>query len=445
MLRRYVPAAAACALALSAIAGCAGAPRASARGLPPPSRDVLGNGVRVIVQEHRTSEIAALQLWVGVGGRDEALSERGFAHFVEHMLFKGTDAIDRGFVDREVEAAGGRTNAGTSYDYTYYYMLLPASRVGRGIEVLADVAVNSRFDPEEVDREREVVFEEMRLGEDNPRGALNRRLYDLVFEGHVYGHPVLGDPSALRAATRATLRDFYKRHYVPENMVLVVAGSVDSGEVRAAAARAFGALPPAGHARAVPPMAPPITGERRQTIARPERQASLGLGWLAPPLGHPDMAAVDLLAHILGGSRSSRLHQALRERMRVVSSVEARYSALQRGGVLSITAQLEPADEAVVEAAIAAEVQRVQDTGVTPLELERAITASESARVFSQETVEGLALSYGRAELLWRLADDRRYPEVVRQVTAEQVQAAAQRYLGAIHGRLSLVPREQTR
>lgn len=442
MLRRCRPLALFClALAISALPSCASGRRAVvSRGLPPPSRDVLASGVRLVVQEHRTSNIVALQLWVGVGGRDEAPHERGFAHLAEHMLFKGTETLGRGFVDHEVEAVGGRTNAGTSYDYTYYYMLLPAARVARGIEVLADMVVNSRFDRDELDREREVVFDEIRRGEDNPRSALYRRLYGLVFGLHDYGHPVLGDPAALRGATAATLRGFYKRHYAPEHMALVVAGPVDREHVRAVAARHFGSIPRAGRERARPGP-PPMAEARRETIARPERQAALGLGWIAPPIGDPDMAAVDLLAHVLGGSRSSRLNQALRERARLVSSIEARYLALERAGVLTVTAQLEPADQAQAEAAILAELASIQRTGVTPAELERAVTAAESERVFSQETVEGLALAYGRAELTWSIEDERSYPERIRRVTAEQVHAAARRYLGAPRARLALVPK----
>jgi zinc protease len=431
------------ALALSATLGCASAPRPPVRGLPPPSRAVLPNGARLVVQEHRTSDIVALQLWVGVGSRDEGPEERGFAHFAEHMLFKGTETLPRGFVDREVEAVGGRTNAGTSYDYTYYYMLLPAARAVRGIEVLADIAVNSRFDPDELDREREVVFEEMRLGEDNPRSALYRRLYDLVFHGHAYGRPVLGDPAALRSATRATLREFYRRHYTPENMTLVVAGPVDPAAIRAAAAGSLGRIPRTGQVRVRPAPPEPIGTARTRIVERPERQAALGLGFLAPPLGHDDMAAVDLLAHILGGSTSSRLNQALRERRRLVSSVSAGYSALERGGVLSVTAQFEPADEARVETEIIEELRRLRDSGVTTEELARAVTAAEADRLFSEETVEGLALAYGRAETIWGLEEHRRYLDRVRAVTRDDIQAAARRYLSQAHARLAFLPRRQ--
>src|SRR6266545_6786244 len=165
------------------LGGCATAPSPAAvsRGLPPPSREVLPNGMRLIIQEHRAADVVALQLWVGVGARDEGPAERGFSHLVEHMLFKGTGHLPRGFVDQEVEGVGGRTNAGTSHDYTFYYMLLPAARAARGIEILADMAFNSAFDPDEIVREREVVFEEARLGEDNPRTFLHRRLQELGF------------------------------------------------------------------------------------------------------------------------------------------------------------------------------------------------------------------------------------------------------------------------
>ena len=429
------------ALALWAAAGCATATRAPSRGLPPPSREVLPNGVRVVIQEHRTSDIVVLQLWVGVGGRDEAPEERGFSHFAEHMLFKGTETLGRGFVDREIEAVGGRTNAATSYDYTYYYVLLPAARAARGIEMLADIAVNSRFDTDELGHEREVVFEEIRLGEDNPRAALHRRLYDLVFRGHPYGHPVLGAPAALRSATRDTLRAYYKRHYTAENMTLVVAGPVDPAQIREIAAARFGQIAASGSPRPEPALPKPIEEARSEVVERPERQALLALGFLAPPLGAADMPAVDLLAHILGGSTTSRLNQALREQQRLVSSVTAGYSALERGGVLVVTAQFEPSDEAEVERHIMAEMLRLQEAGVTDEELRRAVTAAEAERVFAEETAEGLALAYGRAETIWTIEDDRRFVEHVRAVTRDDIQAAARRYLAPPHARLAFLPR----
>ena len=397
--------------------------------LNPPTRLVLDNGMRLIIQEHRASEIVALHLWVGVGGRDERPAELGFSHFVEHMLFKGTETRGPGFIDQEVEAVGGRTNAGTSLDYTSYYMLLPARQATRGIDVLADVAFNSAFEPQELDRERQVVFEEIRLGEDNPRSSLVRQLYAQVFPGHPYGRRVLGDEAALQNASRETLRAYYKRHYVPENMTLVVVGAVDLAEVRTAVERSFAKVPAAGYHR--PPLPPPpsLPAVRRHVVSRNEKQAHLALGWSAPALDHPDVFAVDLLASILGGSRSSRLNQALREQRRLVSAVRAGYTALQGGGLLSVTAQLEPADVRTVEEAVLEEIRRIQTEGVTEAERRRAITASESEHSFATETAEGLASQYGLAETVWRLEEQLHYLERLRSVTREEIREAARRYL----------------
>ncbi|MBI4587652.1 MAG: insulinase family protein [Candidatus Rokubacteria bacterium] len=396
-----------------------------------PTRLVLENGMRLIIQEHRASDVAALHLWVGVGGRDERRDELGFSHFVEHMLFKGTDALGSGFVDREIEGVGGRTNAGTSLDYTFYYMLLPARQALRGVEVLADVAFNSAFHPRELDRERQVVFEEVRLGEDNPRSSLIRQLYAQVFPGHPYGRPVLGDETVMKAATRETLRGYYKRHYVPDNMTLVVVGAVNPAEIRAAVARSFGKVPATGYRRQ--PLSPPPSLDmvRRREVSRNEKQAHLALGWSAPPLDHPDAFAVDLLASILGGSKSSRLNQALRERYQLVSTIRASYGALQGAGLVSVTAQLEPGDLRKVEEAIVQEVRRIQTEGVTEAERHRAITAAESEHAFATETAEGRAYAYGVAETIWRLEEELRYLDRLRDVTREQIREVARRYLPA--------------
>jgi zinc protease len=435
------------ALLLSALGGCVTAPPppGSRAGLPAPVREVLPNGMRLIIQEHRAASAVAIHLWAGVGGRDEAVAERGFSHFAEHMLFKGTDTRPRGFVERDVEAVGGRTNAGTSNDYTFYYLLLPATQTRPGIALIADMVLNSVFDPIELGRERDVVFEEMRLNEDNPRTSLGRQLYHLLYQGHPYGRPVLGDSDDLRAATRETLRGYYKRHYVPENMALVVVGPVNPAEVRAAAVAAFGALPRTGYVRQPPPAAAPLDGVRARSVERPERQTQLGFAWLAPPLGHPDMAAVDVLGHILGGSRSSRLNQALREKARLVSGISGWYGPLQGAGAVGVTAQLESADPEAVERAILAEIRRIQDDGVTADELARAITASEAEREFSRETVEGLALAYGRAETTWSLEAERSYLDRVRAVIRAQVQEAARRYLTDAYARLAYMPRGRAR
>ena len=304
---------------------------------------------------------------------------------------------------------------------------------------------NSVFDPRELAREREVVYEEIRLGEDNLRNFLGRRLFNLTFRGETYGYPVLGERETLAASSQETLRGYYKRHYVPENMTLVVVGAVQPEAIRAVVNRVFAGVPAQGYRRATPPAPRPLDATYREERPRPERQASLGLGWLAPPLGARDMFATDLLAHILGGSQTSRLNQALRERQRLVTSVRASYSALQSAGMLGVSALFEPEDLEKVESAVLAEIKRIQDEGVTQAERDRAVTAAESRHVFSIETAEGRAYAYGMAETLWTLQAELRYLEGIRAVTREEIQAAARRYLGAERSRLALVPRDRAR
>jgi len=418
-------------LVLVAASGCGvGPPKISEEPRAAPSRHVLPNGVRVVVEPHRASDVVALQLWVQAGGRDEAPAELGLAHYLEHMVFKGTATRPTGFIDREVEGVGGRMNAGTSLDYTYYHVLLPAHRALAGIETLADVSVNATLDETLLEREKKVVLEELRLGEDSPGRFVARKLYEALFGGHPYGRPVIGREDLIRDLTRAQLLAFYRRHYNPEAFTLVVVGPVSPREVLDAAARAFGRLPRAGLSRL--PVAYVTAAEpRRLERERPGPHAYLGLAWLAPRIDHADTPAVDLLASILGGSRSARLVRVLRDRLGLANSITTSYSALEGAGLLTVTAQLEAGNLDRVQAEIAAEVRRVRRDGVTEAELRRAITIAEARREFQMETAEGRAFRLGHAASIWRIEAELAYVDRLRLVTLEQVHAAAQRYLDA--------------
>jgi zinc protease len=421
-------------------AGCslAGLPSTSHR--VSPARHVLPNGVRVVIQEHTSSEVVALQLWVKAGVRDEAPSELGLAHYLEHMLFKGTPSRPRGFIEGEVEGVGGRANAGTSFDYTYYHLVLPAHRALAGIETLADISLNANLDVEALEGEKRVVLEEMRFGEDNPTRFLIRQLYTAAFPEHPYGRAVIGQPEIIRRLTREQLLDFYRRFYVSEAFTLVVVGAVRHNEVLAAAERAFGRAPRSPSPR-VP--APPVTdgGDGRIEVARPTSHAYLALGWLAPRIDHPDAPAVDLVVSVLGQQRSSRLVQALREQLGIVNTIGTGYSALEGAGLVSVTAQLDPQHLERAETAILSEIERLGATGVTEPERKRAVIAAESRRAFLTETAEGRAFALGQAETIWRLEDELAYVDRLRSVTSEQLRAAARRYFSAgRYARVVFVP-----
>ncbi|OGL04895.1 MAG: hypothetical protein A3I03_13680 [Candidatus Rokubacteria bacterium RIFCSPLOWO2_02_FULL_68_19] len=439
-------------IALSAwLAGCAaqGALRAASsgeEGLPPPTRQVLGNGLRLIIQDHRAANIVALYLFVGVGGRDEAPNQLGFSHFQEHMLFKGTDTQPPGWVDRAVEGGGGKSDAKTSLDYTFYSVLAPLEETANGIRILAEMAFRSKFDPVELKREGEVIVEEGNIEQDTPRTALIRGLYGLVFRDHPYGRSILGSPATLGAATRETVFSYYKRHYVPENMTLVVVGPVPQRSVTAAVRDAFAKIPAAGARRAPVPPPAPLTGGIRRQVERPEQQAYLGMAWHAPRADDPDGFAVDLLASIVGGSESSRLARTLRDRDQLVSSITMSYAALQGAGIVSLRAELEAPDLEKVERLILEEIARIQADGVTEDERQLAVIQFESEHAFDTETAEGLANAYGIAETTWTLEAELTYVDRLRQVTREQIREAARKFLSRTdYARLAFVPKPKDR
>jgi zinc protease len=406
----------------------------------PPARHVLANGVRVVIQEHGSSEVVALQLWVKVGVRDETSSESGLAHYLEHMLFKGTPSRPRGFIETEVEGVGGRANAGTSFDYTYYHMVLPAHRAPAGIEILADISMNASLDVDALEGEKRVVLEEMRFGEDNPTRFLIRQLYTAAFAEHPYGRAVIGQPEVIRQLSREQLLDFYRRYYVSEAFTLVVVGAVRHDEILAAAERSFGRAPRRASPRSP---VPPVTGGGRGRIevARPTGHAYLALGWIAPRIDHADAPAIDLVVSVLGQQRSSRLVQALREQLGVVNTIGTGYSALEGAGLVSVTAQLDPQNLERAEAAILSEIERLGASGVTESERKRAVIAAESRRAFLTETAEGRAFALGQAETIWRLHDELGYVNRLRRITSEQLRTAARRYFDpARYTRVVFVP-----
>jgi zinc protease len=261
-----------------------------------------------------------------------------------------------------------------------------------------------------------------------PIRLLLRQLYGAAFDGHAYGRPVIGRADLIRALTREQLTRFYRHHYVPESFTLVVVGPVSPPEVLEAAARTFGRLPRSGVGRLpVSPLAG--TSAKNVELARPGTYAHLGLAWPAPRLDHADTPAVDLLAAILGQGRSSRLTRSVRERLGLVNTISTAYTALEGAGVVTLTAQLDPAGLTRAEAKILEEIRRVREEGVGRDELERALTIEEARREFRAETAEGRAFVLGHAESVWRLEEELAYTDRLRAVTREQIHSAARRYL----------------
>jgi len=394
-----------------------------------PVKEVLPDGLTLLIQEHRSSDIVAVYLWVGTGVRYEKPDGLGYAHFQEHMLFKGTDTFGPGYIDRTVEGEGGRSNAFTSFDYTTFQIQVPSDGLRKALELLEAMAFRSTFEPKEIDAERQVIFEESRIETDTPKSAIIRQLYGLVFPNHPYGRPVLGTPETMNAADRQKLQAFNQQYYTPENMVLVVVGPVDPKTVRSMVDATFGKRPRTGY---VPPPTPPLTplkGIVCKTVERPEQQAQFAIGWQAPRLSNPDSFALDLVATILGGSESSRLSKTLRDSERLVAGISVSNSSMQLSGIFYVQAQLEAADLDKAKERILEELARLEKDGPTEEERQLAVTKAESEHAFAYETSDGVAAAYGITQLTGSLDDELRYVDRLRAVTNDQIRDAARKYL----------------
>ena len=434
------------AAALLLAIGCAG--RSSNMGetaggeLPTPVRQVLPNGLRLIIQDHRAADVVAVYLYVGVGVRYERPDQLGYSHFQEHMLFKGTDKWGPGYIDRTVEGMGGRTNATTSFDFTDFYILVPKESMETAIQTLADMAFRSTFDPNEVAREREVIFEEANIETDNPKTAIIRQLYGMVFADNPYGYPVLGTRPTMSAASSAILKAYNKQYYTPENMTLVVAGPIELKTVRSMVDRIWGAIPATGYKPVPAPTPRPLTGIVRKSVERPEQQARLAMGWQGPPANDLTGDSVDLLTTILAGAESSRLAVRLRDKERLVSSITMSYSAQMGGGIVTLRAELEAKDLERVEQIVLEEIARMQAEGPTEEERQLAVIKAESQHAFDTETSDGLANAYALAETTWTLEAELGYVDRLGKITREQIRDAARRYLSRTdYARLAFQPK----
>ncbi len=389
----------------------------------------LDNGLTVIIEEHGAAPVAAVQLWLRVGARNESEEEGGLSHFIEHLLFKGTPTRGPGVIDRTISGLGGEMNAATSQDFTYYHVVLPAQEAETAVDVVGDAAMHAAFDAAELERERLVILEEMRRAEDNPSAVLWRVLCRRHFSGHPYGRPVLGTSESIRGVSREAVLAYYRRHYVPSNATLVVTGSVDPERTAAHVRQVAGAW----EFRSAPGLdarpAPTLDSVERVQESRPLQQTYVGMVWRGPLVPAEDVYVVELLASILGGGRSSRLHQALRERLGLVSSISASFYVQRDAGTIMVTARTTAARWPEMEGAVLAEIDRLHAAGVTDAEFVRARTAVEADHAFGRETAEGVAYAYGVAETVWTLDFELTYLDRVRQVTRDQLHEAARRYL----------------
>ncbi|MEM8996746.1 MAG: pitrilysin family protein [Acidobacteriota bacterium] len=355
----------------------------------------LDNGLDVHVAADSRSPLAACAIAYRAGTRDEDPAVGGVAHFLEHMMFKGSERFGAGEIDRLTQAAGGVNNAYTSHDTTLYYFTFAADRWHLALDIEADRMAGLTLDPDEVEAERQVIHEEISMYEGEPWDMLLQSVQATVFGEHPYGRPVLGTRASLDAITAETLRDFHGRYYRPSNGAVVVVGDVDIDAAHAAVAERFDSPPPPPPAptRATAPLEPIV---RRRLERRQGELARLEVAFRSPPVTDRGHAPLRLLCAALTLGRSSRLHRRLVDELQLALWVSADIQETVEPGLLSITAELVPGQDAErLEREILAAVKALGDEPPGAGELDRVRQLVMADWLFGHERLEHRAFLLG--------------------------------------------------
>jgi len=393
----------------------------------------LKNGLQAVLVENHSAPVVALQVWVKAGAGDESDAQAGIAHLIEHMMFKGSEKFPAGELAREIESKGGILNAFTSSDFTVYWTVISSRFYEKSMELFADAVFNPRFDPEELDREREVVLEEIRRGEDNPRNKLYDQLMALAFKAYPYRRPVIGFQDTVSGFEREDLMHFFKCHYRPENIIVVLNGDLDMKKAGQAMKNYFGrekkeqVCQELDYRKTVEPLQ---TELRLKLKASELNRGYLLLAYKIPPYGHQDMASLDLLSVILGEGESSRLTEQIRNQQKLVDEIWS-YAQTPRGpGLFMVGASLDPKNLDTAAGKILEQVNLIKQKGVQDWELERAKRQIESEAIYSRETMEGNARRIGFFTAIANDPDyEKKYLDQLAMVSSEDIRRAAEKYL----------------
>jgi zinc protease len=406
---------------------------------PPPATFTLGNGMRVVViPDHRTPVVTQM-VWYKVGSADETPGKSGLAHFLEHLMFKGTAKHPVGEFSQTVLRIGGNENAFTSTDYTGYFQRVPRDKLATIMEFEADRMTGLVLKDENVLPERDVVLEEYNMRVANsPDARLSEQIMAALYLNHPYGRPVIGWHSEIEKLDREDALAFYKRFYAPNNATLVIAGDVDAAEIRPTIERTYGAIPaqPAIGAPRIRPKEPEPAGPRTVTLADPRvEQNSLRRYYLVPSAttaAAGESPALDVLAQLIGGGSNSYLYRALVIDKPLAINAGAGYqgTALDSSQFM-IQATPRPGVEfADIEKTIDAVIGEIAGNAVPAADLERVKTQLVAEAIYAQDNQATLARWYGAALTTGLSVEDiRSWPDRIKAVTAVQVRDAAQKWL----------------
>ncbi|MCC6502642.1 MAG: insulinase family protein [Deltaproteobacteria bacterium] len=408
-------------------------------------RTKLDNGLTVVIEEDDSAPVVSVQMWVKVGSADEPQKLAGISHVFEHMLFKGTAKKGVGQIATMIESVGGDINAYTSFDNTVYHLTVPSRHFSTGLDVISDAIQHSSFDPAELKKELEVVLEEIRMNEDTPGRRLFKSLLGTAYSTHPYGRPVIGFADTVKSFTRQDILNFFRKWYVPNNMVLVIVGDVEHEAALKAVKEAFNGFKARPEPHRKRPVEPAQKSLRTGVLAMEVQDTQLGMTFHITSVKETDTYAIDVLENILSGGETSRLYKKLKLEDELVHGISVYSMALKDPGLLFVTAMLKPENAGKTITGALEVINELGDKGPDLEELERAKFNIESSFVYSRETMDGLASKLGFFEVnLQDYAFEKKYIENIRKVTPEDIKRVTAKYLTPSNMSVSvLVPKAQ--
>jgi len=396
----------------------------------------LPNGLTVIHQEMPTAAVV-VDVWVKAGAKCEPAEWSGMAHFLEHMVFKGTAQIKPGEFDWAIESQGGMTNAATSHDYAHFYITVAAEALPQTLPYLADLLLAAAIPDDEFDRERQVVLEEIRQAHDDPDWVGYQVLCELMYGEHAYGRAVLGTPEILLARSPEEMRRFHQAHYQPENMVVAIAGGISQAQATELIGQSFYHF--AEPIECPQPDAYPIASSPGTQVHQHKimhlpnlEQSRLTMAWMGPGIDQMDASSgLDLISVLLGGGQTSRLIRELREEKQLVQDLESSFSLQQDCSVLSLSMWLEGERVEMVEKVVRDRLKTLSTEPISPPELARCKRLLLNDYAFSTETPGQITGLYGYYATIAEPELATTYPHHVQAHTTESLQQLACDYLNS--------------
>ncbi len=394
-------------------------------------RFTLDNGMTALLKPDRSNAICSVQVWVKTGSIHEGDKiGSGLSHFLEHMLFKGTEKREGRAISESVQSAGGYINAYTTFDRTVYYIDIPSENVDVALDVLSDSVFHSTLPADELEKERDVILREIDMGEDDPDQKLSKALFEASFREHPYRYPIIGYKDLFSKVTREDLVAYYEQRYVPNNAVVVVAGDFDPAEMKQKVEDAFGTVSRKALPSVLIPSEPPQLASRSVQLFEDVRITRVGLGFQTPGLTDADTPALDALSLILGSGNSSLLSAYLREEKKLVHAIDATNWTPGTVGAFYIALVCDPEKQEEAVRSLHAFLEALSIEDFTPERVGKATRQLISSEINARKTVSGQASKLGAAEVVvGDIGYAENYLQRVSEVTPEDLLRVSEKWL----------------